>query len=282
MLNLSRCWWPLLALACTSGACAKGPPPTIASKRAAEASAPVGADRTQLVTVISDRWNQFQATLRRYERSPGERWKPLGQPIDVVLGREGYGWGRGLHGSGAPEGRPGPVKREGDGRSPAGVFGLGTAYGYASTPEDLALPYIQATADLRCIDDPRSSHYNDIVSTADTEVDWQSAERMLRSDELYVLAIVVEHNTQPTIANAGSCIFLHLWQGPDRGMSGCTAMSMSALKELASWLRPEAGVLVALPRSEYEALRRPWGLPVVPLPGQYERASGGAKARELD
>jgi L,D-peptidoglycan transpeptidase YkuD (ErfK/YbiS/YcfS/YnhG family) len=263
------------------GGCEKDPPPTLAARRAAEAAQPT-ADRTQLVTVVSDRWNDFRATLRRYEREPGQRWRPVGQPIDVVLGREGYAWGRGLHGNGAPTGRPGPIKREGDERSPAGVFAIGRAYGYAATPKDLALPYEQATADMRCIDDPRSSHYNRIVSIRDTEVDWKSAERMHRDDDLYVLTVVVEHNTQATKANAGSCIFLHLWRGPNVGMSGCTAMSMSALQTLASWLQPDATALVALPRSEYEALRRPWSLPVVPLPGQYDRASEHDRRRPTD
>jgi len=284
-------WWsriPLrLALTLTlahvaalSG-CEKDPPPTIGSRRAAEAKDPI-ADRTQLITVVSDGWNDFQATLRRYEREPGQRWRPVGQPVEVVLGREGYAWGRGLHGHGAPTGRPGPIKREGDERSPAGVFAIGPAYGYATTPQELALPYEQATADLRCIDDPRSSHYNRIVSITDIDVDWKSAERMRRDDDLYVLTIVVEHNTQETKANAGSCIFLHLWRGPDIGMSGCTAMSMSALNTLAAWLQPGAAALVALPRSEYEALRRPWDLPVVPLPGQYDRASDHDRRRPTD
>ncbi|MGB5701220.1 MAG: L,D-transpeptidase family protein, partial [Polyangiales bacterium] len=181
-----------------------------------------------------------------------------------------------------PQGRPGPIKREGDGRSPAGVFDVGPAYGYAPKHEEISLPYFQAAPSLRCVDDPRSKHYNQIVSTEDTAPDWRSAERMLRDDALYVLAVVVEHNTEATKGGAGSCIFIHLWEGPNQGMSGCTAMSMSALEELVSWLRPGASTLVALPRSEYEALRRPWGLPVVPLPGQYDRASTESGTRRGD
>jgi D-alanyl-D-alanine dipeptidase len=269
----ARYGWILLAAACSLTACRDKSAPTIAAKRAAAEDAPISADKTQLVSVVSDDWKEFRATLRRYERVPGKRWKPVGRPVDVVIGREGYGWGRGLHGSGAPKGRPGPVKREGDGRSPAGVFGIGTAYGYDAVQEGLSLPYVQATPELRCVDDPHSSHYNRIVSTADTEVDWQSAERMRRDDGLYVLAIVVEHNTDAPKPRAGSCIFIHLWEGPDEGMSGCTAMPMDALKELAAWLRPDAAALVALPRSEYEALRRPWDLPVIPLPGQFRSSS---------
>jgi hypothetical protein len=213
------------------------------------------------VTVVSDDWNSFRAELRRYERSPGQEWKPVGQPIAVVLGREGYGWGRGLHGGGAPARRPGPVKREGDGRSPAGVFNIGTAYGYEAARKGVSLPYVQATPELRCVDDPNSRHYNRIVSTTNTTPDWQNAEYMRREDELYSIAIVVEHNTQHTKPGAGSCIFIHVWRGPDSGMTGCTAMPMQTLETFASWLQPNAAVLVALPRSEYDTLQRPWRLP---------------------
>ena len=245
-------------------------------KRAAQRPSPIPDDRTQLVTVVSDRWTDFRATLRRYEREPGDKWRQVGAPVDAVLGREGYGWGRGLHGNGRPDGRPGPIKREGDGRSPAGVFEIGAAYGYAAARNDLSVPYVQATADLRCVDDPHSKHYNRIVSTADTEIDWKSAERMRRDDDLYVLALVVEHNTKTTWRVAGSCIFLHLWEGPDKGMSGCTAMSRDALEELAAWLDRDAAVLVALPLGEYELFRRPWRLPISAKPAFRSRAEAEA------
>ena len=200
----------LLFAACASGACDKSPPPTIADRRAAEAAAPIDDDMRQVVTVVSDGWNDFRAVLQRYERTRDKKWRRVGHPVDVVLGRQGYGWGRGLHGTGAPQGRPGPSKREGDGRSPAGVFAIGNAYGYAASRDDISLPYTQATDELRCVDDPKSSHYNRIVSTTDTPIDWQSAEHMRRDDDLYMLTIVVAHNAAPTKAGAGSCIFLHL------------------------------------------------------------------------
>lgn len=257
----------LLAAFCL-GACGRQGQETTASepKRAAQRPSPIPDDRTQLVTVVSNRWTDFRATLRRYEREPGEKWRQLGAPVDAVLGREGYGWGRGLHGNGRPADRTGPLKREGDGRSPAGVFEIGTAYGYAAARDDLSIPYVQATADLRCVDDPQSEHYTRIVSTLDTEIDWESAEQMRRDDELYVLALVIEHNTKTTRRAAGSCIFLHVWEGPDKGMSGCTAMSRDTLEGLAAWLGRDTAVLVALPRGEYELLKRPWHLPLLGKP----------------
>jgi len=218
------------------------------------------AGRTQVVTVVTDDWDSFRATLRRYEKV-AEGWRLVGAPTDAVIGRAGYGWGRGLHGYGAPIGRVGPDKREGDGKSPAGVFAIGDAYGYAEERPEVSLSYAQATATLRCVDDPQSAHYNRIVSTNETDVDWESAEHMRRDDDLYVLTVVVEHNTGVPEPWGGSCIFLHLWNGPDVGMSGCTAMPMDALEELAEWLKPGAAALVALPASEYEALAESWHLP---------------------
>ena len=53
-----------------------------------------------------------------------------------------------------------------------------------------------------------------------------------------------------------------------------------ALHEVDSRLQPDAAAFVALPRSEYEALMRPWDLPVIPKPGAYDlrRQDGAAQS----
>jgi uncharacterized protein YijF (DUF1287 family)/L,D-peptidoglycan transpeptidase YkuD (ErfK/YbiS/YcfS/YnhG family) len=222
---------------------------------------PIAARRTQLLTVVSAGWADPHARLRRYEREPGRTWREVGTALPVTLGYAGYAWGAGLHGRGAPSGRGGPLKREGDGRSPAGVFELGTAHGYApAASEALKIPYSMSSAAERCIDDPASQHYNRIVSSALVPNDWRSAERMRRDDDLYELAIEIAHNRAPTQAGDGSCIFLHAWAGPDAAVTGCTALDKTQLRTVARWLEPNA-LLVALPRSEYTALQSTWGLP---------------------
>jgi D-alanyl-D-alanine dipeptidase len=222
---------------------------------------PIDARRTQLLAVVSDAWADSHASLRRYERQPGRAWREVSGAVPVTLGYNGYAWGAGLHGSGAPQGRAGPIKREGDGRSPAGAFELGIAHGYApAASEALKIPYATTTAADRCIDDPASPHYNRVVSSAQLATDWNSAERMQRDDDLYELAIEIAHNRSPTQAGAGSCIFLHVWGGPNAQVTGCTALDKAQLRSVARWLRPNA-LLVALPRDEYAALQRAWGLP---------------------
>jgi uncharacterized protein YijF (DUF1287 family) len=222
---------------------------------------PIAARRTQLLTVVSSGWADSRGRLRRYEREPGRAWREVGAALPVTLGYAGYAWGAGLHGRGAPSGRTGRLKQEGDGCSPAGAFELGTAHGYASAAsEALKIPYAMTSAADRCIDDPASQHYNRIVSTSQLAADWQSAERMRREDDLYELAIEIAHNRSPRQAGGGSCIFLHVWAGPDAAVTGCTALDKTQLRTVARWLEPNA-LLVALPRGEYAALQRAWGLP---------------------
>jgi hypothetical protein len=46
----------------------------------------------------------------------------------------------------------------------------------------------------------------------------------------------------------GSCIFLHVWDGPGRPTAGCTAMDAAAMREVLAWLDPAARpALVQLP-----------------------------------
>lgn len=220
---------------------------------------PLPASTTQLLVVQSDSFESTRATWQRYERVPGKPWRALGEPRAAVLGYAGYGWGDGLHGSGAPPGRPGPNKREGDGRSPAGVFALGTLRGYANhAPPGAKLEYAQSGPDQRCVDDPSSELYNRVVRSGAGS--FRSAERMQRDDDMYELSIDIEHNRAPVTAGHGSCIFLHVWAGPDKPVTGCTGVPKSDMRLLADWLAPGA-VMVALPRSEYTALRATWGLP---------------------
>jgi L,D-peptidoglycan transpeptidase YkuD (ErfK/YbiS/YcfS/YnhG family) len=85
---------------------------------------------------------------------------------------------------------------------------------------------------------------------------------MRRKDELYRRVIVVDHNPEPS-PGAGSCIFLHLWHGPDGGgTAGCTAMSPAPMEALLAWLDPAARpVYVLLPADRAAALRTGWALP---------------------
>jgi D-alanyl-D-alanine dipeptidase len=214
----------------------------------------------QMLVVTTSNWTATTGWLRRFERS-GESWQINGQPFRVVVGRGGMGWGRGLH----PLPQSGPQKSEGDGRSPAGIFPLPYAFGYApadSVPE-IKLQYVQCTASLECVDDTNSVYYNVIVDRKSVSApDWKSSEKMRMSDDEYRLGIFVDHNSSQVVPGAGSCVFMHIWKGPDIPTSGCTAMSDGGMESLLGWLDARARpVLVQLPESEYQRVQAAWVLP---------------------
>jgi L,D-peptidoglycan transpeptidase YkuD (ErfK/YbiS/YcfS/YnhG family) len=221
-------------------------------------ASPVPADSTQLVLSVSRSWDATQAEVRRYERKPDGAWQPAGPAVSAVLGSAGLGWGRGLHASGLP----GPAKREGDRRAPAGVFELRRAVGYAAAAPKTGLPYTQATDSLRCVDDPRSSFYNQLVDESRAHKDWTSAEEMHRPDDLYRLVVWVGHNDAPAEPGAGSCIFLHIRRTPAAPTVGCTAFGAADMEALMAWLdAKQRPVLVQLPQSALDSFRQAWGLP---------------------
>ncbi len=216
----------------------------------------------QMVLVTTPDWNADHGVLRRFERS-GSRWKPVGQAQPVTVGRSGSAWGIGLH----PKQVDGPIKREGDGRSPAGVFGVGEAFGYAAAT-NTALQYRASQASDYCVDVSGSPLYNKIVDAREVgEAAVSGATEPMRrdlhadGDQRYRLGFVIEHNMQGQ-PMGGSCIFAHLWKSPDTATTGCTAMDARTMEAALAWLQPEKSpVFVLLPKREYLRLQARWQLP---------------------
>jgi D-alanyl-D-alanine dipeptidase len=227
----------------------------------------------QMIVVTTSDWNAVEGKLQRYERgAPQEAWRPVGEPIAIVVGKNGMGWGIGVLATDDPKVRlaSDPVKKEGDGRSPAGVFALGTAFGDSSQPlPGLKTPYLQLTPSIECVDDSSSKYYNRVVDRSTVVPDWNSSEHMRNVGEAYRWGIIVGHNSgdmnsdaKPPVPGGGSCVFLHIWGSSTRGTAGCTAMPQNQLETLLTWLDPaRKPLLVQLPALEYARLTRRCGLP---------------------
>jgi D-alanyl-D-alanine dipeptidase len=224
------------------------------------------ATSRQLVVVTTESWNAVDGELRRYERKKTDQtWKAVGEMIPVVVGRNGMAWGEGLHGAVPISGKDSyPVKKEGDGCSPAGIFSLSSAFGYAPREQagNLKLPYTQAVKTLECVDDSQSTQYNKVIDrNSVNNPDWKSSEQMLRDDDQYRLGVIVDYNPKGQ-AGCGSCIFMHIWEGPGKGTAGCTAMAADSMEEVLRWLDAEKRpALAQLPRDEFERYRKLWRLP---------------------
>lgn len=219
----------------------------------------------QLMLVLTDSEKATKGNLYCFERSNMKSWIISEEIIPVVVGRSGLGWGSGLHKE--TEMPDFPQKKEGDGRGPAGIFSLSAVFGFASEDQmtGLKMPYIHITEMIECVDDVNSRYYNRIVSGEVVDnMDWHSSEKM-DTIQLYKLGVVVDHNAGSVKKGGGSCIFLHLWRGPESSTSGCTAMDSLAMRNVAHWLdKSKNPVLVQLTNQLYDDLKKKWHLPKVP------------------
>ncbi len=195
-------------------------------------------DTKQLIVVTTQGWNDNTGTLQRYEKSRG-KWHKVGKAIDIKLGRNGLGWGRGLH-TIPKDARY--IKKEGDGRAPAGIFELKQAFGYA--PFDVKYPYKVYKETNHCVDDVHSKLYNKIVDSTKVKVDYKSKEHMKFPKNYYKYGVVVNHNhidEVGAVPGAGSCIFIHIKDVPT---AGCTVMDEEEMKEVIKWLSKEKNPLL--------------------------------------
>jgi len=173
----------------------------------------------QILEVVASGKNTFEATVTAWTYT-GNTWHKAFGPWPAVIGRNGL----------APSGE----KREGDGRTPSGIYAIGTAFG-AAEKFDTGLAYQQTTDDDIWIDDSASIQYNRWVKLP---TDATSYEKMRRDDGLYDLGAVIEYNTDPVAPGYGSAIFIHIWR--DNGQkptAGCVALERKHLQDLLKWLK---------------------------------------------
>lgn len=156
-------------------------------------------------------------------------WEMALEPMNSVIGRNGF----------APAGE----KKEGDGRTPSGIFALKQTFGYNESIST-KMPYRQVLDNDIWIDDANADNYNRWVKKEETSA--KSYERMKRDDDLYKYGIVIEYNTNPVVKGYGSAIFLHVWREENVSTEGCVAVSEENIIKILGWLDPEARPLIMM------------------------------------
>jgi D-alanyl-D-alanine dipeptidase len=192
----------------------------------------------QMLVVRTQHWDAVKGQLQRYQRvSDKYSWKAVGSPVPVVVGKNG------MVEAGA--------KKEGDLRTPVGVFDIVTAFGFEEKPKAIRISYQRLTIDSVCVDDPDSIYYNQLVHASNiSHADWRSGEKM-RQIDLYRIGAVISYNYVNPIRDKGSCIFLHVWRDAEIGTAGCVAMSEENLKLVLSWLDPEKHPVIVVARTRF-------------------------------
>jgi D-alanyl-D-alanine dipeptidase len=219
----------------------------------------------QAVVVTTKDWSAVQGKAQVFERkSTKAKWKAAGESFAVVVGKNGLAWGAGLNELPSDTGMI-LMKKEGDGKAPAGIFSLTETFGSSAKPDFVKLPFTRLEEFTECVDDVGSFHYNKIVNRMQVGIfDWKSSEKMLAVGAEYDLGVFVAHNSNPVTKGGGSCIFLHIWKDAESGTAGCTAMKREHLETIMTRLDAAKNpVLIQLPENTYKQFQTKWKLPVL-------------------
>lgn len=127
-------------------------------------------------------------------------------------------------------------KREGDGKTPSGIYSFGQAFGVAGNPVT-SRRWLQVNNNHYWVDDVNSSYYNKLVDASQTGIQWSSAEHLISYPTAYRYAIAINYNTACT-RGAGSAIFLHCSTGGST--AGCVSVSQSNMIRILQLLQGDA------------------------------------------
>lgn len=134
-------------------------------------------------------------------------------------------------------------KREGDGRSPLGVWPIRKVlYRPDVGAPRTALPLEPIGRDQGWCDDPEDPAYNTRVTLPFRG----SFEKLWRDDEIYDVVVVLGHNDDPPVPYLGSCIFMHLARADGSPTQGCVALAREDLAEVLAQAQPGDSVEIRL------------------------------------
>jgi L,D-peptidoglycan transpeptidase YkuD (ErfK/YbiS/YcfS/YnhG family) len=184
----------------------------------------------QVITVATGGYGTSYATLTGFERD-GSGWRQVFGPWSAYVGRNGV----------APLGG----KREGDGRTPSGVYGFDFMFGISADP-GTQFPYRRITGmNIVWDDDSNSTNYNRWIDTNNGDAG-VSPEPMYNAPS-YNYGAVIAYNTART-PGMGSAIFLHVSHGS--ATAGCVALPTDQLVALLRWLDPARSPVIAIGESD--------------------------------
>jgi L,D-peptidoglycan transpeptidase YkuD (ErfK/YbiS/YcfS/YnhG family) len=133
-------------------------------------------------------------------------------------------------------------KKEGDGATPVGKFGLpfGMYRQDRVKAPATALPLKVLRESHAWVDDPKDARYNSLI-----ELPYPAhVEKLWRSDGIYDALVVVDYNMNPTAPGAGSAIFLHIARPGFTPTVGCVAVERAALLHLLEKLGPQSTLTI--------------------------------------
>jgi L,D-peptidoglycan transpeptidase YkuD (ErfK/YbiS/YcfS/YnhG family) len=201
--------------------------PSAKSERSA--CRPASGPGSQLITVETTSRSSTHARLGLWRRE-GRCWQPVAGPWAARVGRSGLSGNR----------------REGDGTTPTGTYGIGrTMYGVAPDP-GVRYRYRRIVCGDYWVEDPSSPSYNRFrhIPCGQSPPFRVTGERLWQATTAYRHLAVIEFNMHPVVPGRGSGIFLHATTGGPT--NGCISLPLTQLRQVLRWLRPEQAPRIAI------------------------------------
>ena len=172
-----------------------------------------------MVVAVSDE----STRLCMYEREKG-KWR-LVLETEAIIGKNGLG-----------------KTREGDGKTPVGVFRFVKAFGILENP-GAKIEYTQVDESDYWVDDSGSKYYNQFIENDKVESDWMSAEHILEYGESYHYVLATSFNIEG-IPGVGSAVFLHCTSAYAEATAGCVAIPEVYMREVIKQVEPQCVLII--------------------------------------
>jgi len=132
-------------------------------------------------------------------------------------------------------------KKEGDKKTPSGLFSLGKVYYRKDKIRNLKtnLKKIVIKKKMAWCDDPNNKFYNKLTFTND-----KSKEKLYRKDNLYNIIVVINYNIKPIMKNKGSAIFIHLARKNYSGTMGCIGLKKKDLLDILKTVKKQTKIKI--------------------------------------
>jgi L,D-peptidoglycan transpeptidase YkuD (ErfK/YbiS/YcfS/YnhG family) len=132
-------------------------------------------------------------------------------------------------------------KKEGDKKTPAGLFSLGKVYYRKDKIRNLKtkLKKIVIKKKMAWFADPNHKFYNKLTFTND-----KSKEKLYRKDNLYNIIVVINYNIKPIMKNKGSAIFIHLARKNYSGTMGCIGLKKKDLLDILKTVKKQTKIKI--------------------------------------
>ena len=182
----------------------------------------IAGKTTQMIVVAA---KDTYATVSMHTKDANGVWK---EEFSVTgrLGRNGIG-----------------KEREGDGKTPVGVYTFMSAFGIKENPGVSVLPYLKVDETHHWVDDPNSKYYNQCVSTKDVEIDWVSSEHLYKYEPSYNYALALNYN-ETCVPGVGCAIFLHCPSATFGTTAGCIAIPEENMIQAMRLLQKDCVIII--------------------------------------